>query len=217
MALAAEHERALAFTAPFVVDRLVKDRVADSAAQAEVLFAEAKRYLVLCDATPDTSFGMHSAMVDAAWHTFVLFTTEYAHFGMQYFGRYLHHAPVVDGPDPAPTKVGSFEHFRQRYEELFAQPLPTVWYDDSSLAPARRVINDGAEVLTVRSDGHTVQLNDGNGNAVLMVNALASDAVDFIARTSDFYVRELPGGLTDDEKVGLLQPLVRAGVIRLAP
>lgn len=200
-----------------MVDRLVKDRVADCAAQAEELFTEAKRYLVLCEATPDTSFGMHSAMVDAAWHTFVLFTTEYAHFGLHYFGRYLHHAPVVDGPDPALAQVGSFEQFRQRYEELFAQPLPAIWYDDTSLAPARRVINDGAGVLTVRADGHTVQLTDGNGDAVLTVNALASDAVDFIACTPDFYVRELPGGLTDDEKVGLLQPLVRAGVIRLAP
>ena len=217
MALAAEYERALAFSAPFVVDRLVKDRVADSAARAEELFTEAKRYLVLCEATPDTSFGMYSAMVDAAWHTFILFTTEYADFGEDHFGRYLHHAPVVDGPDPALTKVGSFDDFRHRYEELYAQALPAIWYDDTGLAPARRVVNDGAGVLTVRSDGHTVQLVDGDGDAVLSVNALASDAVDFVARTPAFYVRELPGCLTDEEKVGLLQPLVRAGVIRLAP
>lgn len=217
MALATEYERALSFSAPFVVDRLVKDRVAASAAEAEALFTEAKRYLVLCEATPDTAFGMHSAMVDAAWHTFVLFTTQYADFGMDHFGRYLHHAPAVDGPDPALTDVGSFDDFRRRYEELYGQPLPAIWYDDTSLVPARRVINDGAGVLTVDSDGQVVQLIDGDGEPVLSVNALASDAVDFIARTPDFYVRELPGDLTDDEKVGLLQPLVRAGVIRLAP
>ena len=70
-------EHALAFTAPCVIDRLVADRVTDTPAEAEQLFTEAKRYLVLCAATPEMSFGMHSAMVDAAWHTFILFTAEY--------------------------------------------------------------------------------------------------------------------------------------------
>lgn len=217
MVLAAEYEQALAFSAPFVVDRLVKDRVAENADQAEQLFTEAKRYLVLCEATPDTAFGMHSAMVDAAWHTFVLFTTEYADFGMDHFGRYLHHAPVVDGPDPQPADAASFDDFRRRYEELYGEPLPAIWYDDTSLAPARRVINDGAGVLNVHSDGNTVHLVDDTGDAVLSVSALASEAVAFMASTPDFYVRELPGGLTDEEKVGLIGPLVRAGVIRLAP
>ena len=48
-------------------------------------------------------------------------------------------------------------------------------------------------------------------------NTLARDAIDFIARTRDFYVRELPGDLTDDEKVGVVQALVRSGVLRVAP
>jgi len=60
-------------------------------------------------------------------------------------------------------------------------------------------------------------LIDGTGAAVLYVDALARDAVDFISQTRDFYVRELPGGLTDDEKVGLVQALVRSGVLRVAP
>jgi hypothetical protein len=216
--LSARLEEALAFTASYVLDRLVKDRVTDTTAEAEQLFTEAKRYLVLCAATPCMSFGMRSAMVDAAWHTFILFTAEYTAYGHRYFGDYLHHLPVGDDDtEERLLKVGSFNDFQQRYEELFGQALPAIWYDDTSVIPSRRVINDGAGILTADSDYHTVRLIDDTGSAVLYVDALARDAVDFIARTRDFYVRELPGGLTDEEKVGVVRALVRSGVLRLAP
>jgi hypothetical protein len=217
-------EEALAFDAPFVIDRLVKDRVADTPSFAEVLFTEAKRYLVLCEATTDMTFGMCSAMVDEAWHAFVLFTTEYTEYGRRYFGNYVHHSPADNyrtvEPSTAsgrPQKEASFNEFRQRYEELYGQPLPAVWYDDSSVAPSRRVINDKAGALTVTVDDHIAHLTDDSGNTVLSVNELALEALDFIARNSDFYVRELPGDLTGDEQSGVIAPLVRLGVLRLAP
>ncbi|WP_445168864.1 glycine-rich domain-containing protein [Mycolicibacterium sp. Dal123E01] len=211
-------EQALAFPAPFVIDRLVKDRVTDTPAEAELLFTEAKRYLVLCEATPQKSFGMHSAVVDQAWHAFILFTAEYTDFGNRFFGGYVHHSPVVDhdsAAQPGPN-AGSFNDFQSRYEELFGQPLPAVWYDDTSVAPSRRVISARAGTLTVDAADDTVELINDTGDSVLSVNALAREAVDFIAHHPDFYVRELPGGLTDDEKVGLIQPLVRTGVLRMA-
>jgi hypothetical protein len=215
---------ALAFNAPFVIDRLVKDRVADTPAFAEELFTEVKKYLVLCEATPDMTFGMCSSMVDEAWHAFILFTTEYTEYGDRYFGNYVHHSPAdnyqtVDRTENAgrSPKEASFTEFRQRYEELYGHPLPAVWYDESSVTPSRRVINDKAETLTVTVDDHTAHLSDEHGNTVLSVNELASEALDFIARTPDFYVRELPGDLTGDEKAGVIAPLVRLGVLRLAP
>jgi hypothetical protein len=212
-------EQALAYPAPFVVDRLVKDRVTDTPEEAEELFTEAKRYLVLCEATPEKSFGMHSAMVDQAWHAFILFTSEYADFGHRFFGTYLHHSPVVehDATAEPPPNVASFADFQSRYEELFGHALPSVWFDDTSIATTRRVVHDSAETLTVGIDNDLVELIDSSGAPVLSVNALAADAVTFIAQTPDFYVRELPGGLTDEEKVGLVQPLVRSRVLRLAP
>lgn len=217
--LEARLEPALAFTAPNVIDRLLTDRVTDTPAEAELLFTEAKRYLVLCAATPEMSFGMHSSMVDAAWHTFILFTAEYTEYGHRYFGDYLHHSPVADHEtaEVPSLKVASFDDFQQRYEELFGQPLPPVWYDDTSVVPSRRVINDGAGILTVGTDDDTVQLIDGTGASIFSANALAAGAVAFVARTRDFYVRELPGNLTDDEKVGVIQALVRSGVLRVAP
>ncbi|WP_179475443.1 glycine-rich domain-containing protein [Mycolicibacterium vinylchloridicum] len=210
-------EGALAFTAPYVIDRLLADRVAETPAAAEQLFTEAKRYLVLCAATPEVSFGMHSSMVDAAWHTFILFTAEYTDFGHRYFGEYLHHSPAADDRTEGPLlKAASFNEFQQRYEELFGQPLPSVWYDDASVVPSRRVINGGTGILTVSVEDATVRLIDDTGASVLSVNALAADALAFIARTRDFFVRELPGGLSDDEKVGVIRALVRSGVLRVA-
>jgi hypothetical protein len=211
---------ALTFDAPYVIDRLVKDRVAATTASAEQLFTEAKKYLVLCAASPDKSYGMFSAMVDEAWHAFVLFTTEYTAYGHRYFGDYVHHAPATDHGEPEtaggpPQEAASFSDFRQRYEELYGQPLPNVWYDGHNVASTSRVVNEKS--LTVLADGATVHLVDDSGDVALSVNELARDAVDFIAQTDSFYVRELPGDLTAEEKAGVIEPLVRLGVLRLAP
>ncbi len=222
-ALEGRLEKALAFDAPCVIDRLVRDRVAVTPMVAEQLFTEAKKYLVLCAATPDRSFGMFSAMVDEAWHAFVLFTTEYTEFGHRYFGDYIHHAPAGERGSSETTRAGgrpqepaSFDDVRHRYEELFGQSLPAVWYDGNSVAPSSRVINDKAWMLAVIVDDHTIHLIDDTGD-ILSVNEIADEAVNFIVHTHDFNVRELPGGLTPEEKVGVIQPLVRMGVLRLAP
>lgn len=211
---------ALEFEAPYVIERLVKDRICDSPDAAEHLFRETKRYLVLCEATPGASYGMYSAMVDAAWHNFILFTAEYTDYGHRYFDSYLHHAPAGSSDEArqlAESKVASFNDFRLRYEELFGEPLPDVWYDETSVVPSRRLVNDTAEQWTVTVDDDTVALIDSTGDAVLSVNALALPALNFIASTRDFCVRELPGDLTDDEKAALVMPLVRSAVLRVVP
>jgi hypothetical protein len=40
--------------------------------------------------------------------------------------------------------------------------------------------------------------------------------MSFIAETGAFYVRELPGGLGDDEKIALIATLVEHKLLRLA-
>jgi hypothetical protein len=60
-----------------------------------------------------------------------------------------------------------------------------------------------------------VDLLNEQGEALLSVNELARGAVEFIAQTGAFYVRELPGDLTDEEKVGLIATLVEYGVCRV--
>lgn len=50
--------------------------------------------------------GIHSEMkeIDDMWHTFLLFTKEYASFCKNYLGRYFHHAPTTNAQKSALTE-----------------------------------------------------------------------------------------------------------------
>jgi hypothetical protein len=60
-----------------------------------------------------------------------------------------------------------------------------------------------------------VDLMDGEGRALLSVSAVAENALRFIANTGAFYVREVPGDLTEEEKVALVSALVELKVLRV--
>jgi hypothetical protein len=209
---------ALAFEAPYLIEKLRKARIADSDAEAEALFREAKRYLVMTQADDTRIWQMHSLRVDEAWHQFILFTAQYAEYCQRCFGRYIHHspsnAPKVERAEELP--VATFAEFRARYEELFGEPLPDTWYDDLSVAPQRRLLNEHAGNLELRAQGDDVALVAPNGEVVLTVNDVARPALRFVAATGAFHVRELPGELTDDEKVALAAALVRCRILRVA-
>ena len=79
------------------------------------------------------------------------------------------------------------------------------------------MINEKAGRLMLVRHDHTIALTDHTGAVLISVNDLAYPALNFVTQTSDFYVRELPGTLTDDEKVGLAQALAKSGVLRVAP
>ena len=209
-------EAALAFESPTVRAQLLKSRVAATPAIAELLFTEIKRYLVLCEATPETSYGMFSALVDEAWHIFILHTREYADFGQRYFGRYLHHVPAEAGVG-TPRDTPSFADFQRRYEDFYREPLPSVWFDGKNVSLSSRVVNDQAAAMGVLIDDDGVYLTDVAGTVLLTVNDLAYRALLFVSRTHDFYVRELGDDLTADEKVGLVATLTDLGIVRLAP
>ena len=61
-----------------------------------------------------------------------------------------------------------------------------------------------------------VDLLDANGRLRLSVNDLAREAIAFIARTGAFYVRELPGDLSDEEKIAIIATLVEYKLLRVA-
>lgn len=214
---------ALTFEAPYVVERLVKDRVVGSVAEGEELFNEAKRYLVLSEVHRDLVVGMYSARVDEAWHAFILYTDQYRQFCKKYFGKYVGHAPT-NAPDADDhdhdhrhRKDLTFEEFREKYEELFEEMLPDVWYDRRGVTPDQRVFGDLAGSMTVAQHDSVAELVDDTGDVVISVNDLAVPALEFISRTGAFYVRELPGDLTDGERVKLIEGLMAAGAIRRAP
>ncbi|WP_136624766.1 glycine-rich domain-containing protein [Mycobacterium pseudokansasii] len=235
--------QALAFDAPYVIERLLKDGVADTHTLADEVFSEVKKYLVLCELTPGAAIGMYSGLVDAAWHTFILFTPQYTSYSQRHFGRYLDHVPTVDEsryqgrPRPgapvvannvrgqgglrnssrANSKKLTFPDFRDRYEAVFGQSLPDVWYDERCISPNRRMIRDDrrGQVWLARHDGY-VEVRCANGATLIRVNELAYAALQFILVTATFYVRELPGGLAQEEKVGLTQALTQSGVLKIA-
>jgi hypothetical protein len=214
----ASSHAALGFEAPYLIEKLVKNAIVDTEREGEALFREVKRYLVLADLDPDRAWNMYSLRVDEAWHQFILFTRQYIDFSQTYFGRYVSHnpsnAPKVDYGRP--IEQTTFEQFQARYEELFSEPLPDIWYDENTVTLDRRLYSRWSGPLTVRARDDMVELVNSNGTSVFAVNDIAHDALDFIARTAAFYVRELPGGLDDDEKVALAAALVQCKVLRAA-
>ena len=206
---------ALEHEAPFLIDKLVEDRIASDAAEAEALFRELKRFLVLIRTNDHLQWEMCSHRVDETWHQFMLFSREYIQFCMRYFGGYVQHRPGrASATLPRPPALPSF---RARYEAYYGEPLPDVWYDDKSVTPRRRVINDAAGRMRVRIEGELVSLESDAGDVHVSAGPLALAALRFIARTDAFYVRELPGKLTSDEQVVLVATLVERQVLRVAP
>jgi hypothetical protein len=210
-------QEALAYEAPFLIEKLLKERIVETAEEGLALFAEVKKFFVLVHLEDTLSWDMYSLRVDEVWHQFVLFTREYTDFCMRFFGHYIEHAPSNAPPGDAQDwrEEASFEDLQGIYQELFGGPLPDAWYDDRSVTPRRRVLNDFAGKLSLRDEGDRVGLLAPDGNVLLSVDGLGREALAFIAHTGAFYVREVPGGLTDEEKVALVAALVQGQVLRV--
>jgi len=209
---------AMAYEAPFLIEKLQKDHIVENAKEGEALFAEVKRYFVLARSDGSKIWQMHSLRIDDVWHQFVLFTRQYMDFCQRFFGGYIPHSPgnAPETKIAAVVETASFEQFRNRYEALFGTPLPDLWYDERNVTIRRRVINEHAGVLTLREDDGMVDLLRPDGDLLFSINDFARDALTFVARTGAFYVRELPGELDDDEKIALVAALVENKLLRLA-
>lgn len=120
-----ELDRRLAgFEAPYLREKLLAEGVFETPDEFEAAFAEFKRYAALAT-TADGPLPMTSAVVDAVWHQFILFTREYEAFCRTQLGRFLHHRPhtsltppTADGPDA----------FVAAYTRAFGPP-PGIWAD----------------------------------------------------------------------------------------
>jgi hypothetical protein len=214
---------ALQYTAPFLIEKLVKDQIVRDAGEAELLFMEVKRYLVLSRLDRDISWDMYSRRVDEVWHQFALFTHEYAEFCTRFFGSFVHHRPsnaptstaeLTSGPASSPS---TFADFRARYLEVFQQELPESWIDALNVSENSRLICEKPGQFTVSEAGGRVSLVDDTGVVQFSVDSLAASALEFIATTGAFYVRELPGDLTDEERTAMAALLVETHLLRIAP
>jgi hypothetical protein len=208
---------ALAYQAPFLIEKLLKEKIADTSEEAEALFTEVKRFMVLTQTDHTVVWDMYSLHIDEAWHNFVLFTWEYMGFCKRFFGRYIHHSPS-NAPKTETVTVRqpiSFEEFGKRYEQCFGSPPPELWRDETSVTLHRRIFDDHVGRLTLRHEGEDVELVNAAGDVLLRINELAHEALDYVSRTPVFYVRELPASLTDEEKVELVATLVEYRMLRI--
>lgn len=97
-----------------------------------ILERELKRYLALSVKT-DVGTGMYSQDVDNLWHTFILFTHEYAAFCQKHFNRFIHHMPETDSeltPEKLEKNRKDFQAFVKNYQEVFKEEIHLVWFVD---------------------------------------------------------------------------------------
>jgi hypothetical protein len=208
----------LAFNAPYLIERLLNNAIVGDIEEGEQLFMELKRWMFLVNHDTSKKWEMYSYRIDEVWHQFILFTDEYIKFSDHYLGSYISHFP---GNAPGYNKadqslIGSFEDFKQLYERTFAIKLPDLWFDEKSIRLNRRLLNDAAGKLFLEEGNEMIKMINANGNNILSINTIARDAVAFIAATKAFYVRELPGDLTDGEKIQLISSLVKFKILRVA-
>jgi len=100
-----------------------------------ILEQELKRYLTLAavKSKDDLGNGMFSHDVDNLWHSFILFTNDYADFCTTHIGHFIHHVPEINeekSPEQQEEAQKDFQAFIKNYEELFGEEIHPVWFLD---------------------------------------------------------------------------------------
>jgi len=133
----------LAYRHPGVVRRYAKEHSA-SQEEADEIFREMLKWLYLgyrcqTDGPPDAACVLTQDIekIDWMWHTFLLFTRDYAAFCERYFGFFLHHIPNEDEEDQPLDEAVLRQQLEQQfglvYDVLGEQTLAT-WYDECRYA-----------------------------------------------------------------------------------
>lgn len=88
-------------------------------ASAMRCFVGMKQFLAVCNSTPGMK--VTSEPIDQMWHTFLLFTRDYASFCTTYLGRFLHHEPFeIPRPD-------LYVATRAQATVMFGELDPALW------------------------------------------------------------------------------------------
>lgn len=208
--------RVLAFEAPYLELRFMQYGLAEDRAGAGALFLELKKYLFLA-ACAKASMPMMSALVDAAWHQFILFTEEYRDFCERELGSFQHHGPRVEEGATTDEPPLSIATFVDAYRSHFGPP-PDVWHNERCLKLETRVARPHDTRFTVQVEDAVVTLlrHRSSSQVVCRASTRARPALEFIAANPIFLVRELPGLKSGAEQLGLIEPLVEHDILRLA-
>jgi hypothetical protein len=137
-------EELLAYRHRGVVCRYAKDHHA-APAEAEEVFQQLLKWLYLCARAADGLEGFGCVVspdiekIDWMWHTFLLFTRDYADFCECYLGTFIHHVPNEDeDEDETPVDQDAYRTALERqfsfvYDVLGEETL-TAWYDECRYA-----------------------------------------------------------------------------------
>ena len=119
-----ELEQVLSYSNQDVVDGL-QNALDITASEAEMLFKEGLKWLWYCN-QPDSrgysSIDTSLLILDEVWHTFILYTKDYSQFCLEYFGRYIHHAPTTRqdlANNAKKTKQERIVHKKKQLELVF--------------------------------------------------------------------------------------------------
>lgn len=117
--------RAMEFQLNDIITRYARDYEL-SYEDAERHMFELRRFLAMCAINDGPAYGMRG-QIDEAWHTFIMFTREYADFCQAVGGRFIHHQPNTDSEGRSNTP-GSYQRFLDDYERVFCEPAPAdLW------------------------------------------------------------------------------------------
>src|SRR5262245_48977238 len=133
----------LAYRHPGVVRRYAREQHV-SREEAEEVFREMLKWLYLCGRglREDVACAMTAeiARLDEMWHTFLMFTRDYADFCERYFGFFLHHVPNEDEEE---VSEGRAETVREQFERQFGLVYDVLgedtlrrWYEEERYAAA---------------------------------------------------------------------------------
>ena len=206
----------LAFRAPYLEERLVREKKVRSAEEVAKLLDEVKKYIVLSRLMRDHSVPMLSRRIDEIWHQFILFSEEYKQFCLRFCGRFVHHNPGrATDEDGEPRPELTRDELERAYESVFG-PISPLWRDELSVTPGTRLTRKPFHrPVDVRREGMKVSLvADGMSEPLVRVDAWGELALRFLLEHDHFYVRELPPPLEDEDKVALCRPLVAHGFFR---
>lgn len=129
-------DRVLQYPMLHIIARCQKDyHYADE--DMPLLENELKKYLILAivHRGAELGNGMYSKDVDNLWHTFLLFTKEYAAFCREYAGFFIHHIPEIEesrSPEQLLEVQQDFVAFIDTYERTFNQEINPIWLLDIS-------------------------------------------------------------------------------------
>lgn len=125
--------RAMSFPMGDVLERYAKEQrlPLDVAEEHE---RELKRFLALCAIEPTSSYGMRGP-IDELWHTFIVFTEQYAAFCDQVVGHFLHHSPNTSSgkaqagaAQAGPSVREGYVRFLEAYKEAYGEIPPAhLW------------------------------------------------------------------------------------------